>query len=109
MEQNFLIEPLQGPALANDCAPTAPEGNLVTCLAKEAKDTIRVTEENYSITPGCVPNTGQTSGPQTSTLCFKTFRHESVDGFIHLSQLLIMRQVYSCLVGGYQHHLGIKD
>lgn len=92
MQENFLIEPCQVPALANDHGPGIPEGNLLTCMAKEAKDTIRVTEQKkyYSIIPGCVPNTDRTSGPQTSTLCFKNFKGEGVDGFTHLSQLLNM-------------------
>ena len=89
MQQNYLIEPNQAAALANDHCPGIPERNLLTCVSKEAKDTIRFTTEkkNYSVTPDYIPNTDGTSGPQTSTWCFKTFRDEGVDG---LSQLLSM-------------------
>lgn len=50
-------------------------------------DSQRKKKKNYSITPDYIPNTDGTSGPQTSTWCFKTFRDEGVDG---LSQLLRM-------------------
>lgn len=87
MQQNYLTGPNQVPALANNHCPGIPERNLLTCMSKEAKDTIRFTMEkkNYSITPDYIPNTDGRSGPQTSTWYFKTFRDEGVDG---LSQLL---------------------
>lgn len=86
MQQNYLIEPNQVPALANDHCPGIPERNLLT-LSKEAKDIIRFTMEkkkNYSVTPDYIHKTDETSGPQTSTWCFKTFRDEGVNGLFQL-------------------------
>ena len=53
--QNYF----QVPALSNDQAPGISKGNPITCMAKDDKDTTRVTERKkyYSITPDiCSPN-----------------------------------------------------
>ena len=49
MQQNYLIEPNQAAALANDHCPGIPERNLLTCISKEAKDTIRFTTEKKKL------------------------------------------------------------